>query len=122
MPQNAIPNNWFDVENEFADLKRSISSSDPPAMSVQVMETSLRVLGKEHPDALTSMANLASTYRNQRRWKEAEDLGVDNCSIRDEKEGVRAGVVLSHVAAMTPMSHWAVHTGSGLPIYQKQGC
>ena len=91
-------------------------------MSVQVMETSLRVLGKEHPDALTSMANLASTYRNQRRWKEAEDLGVDNCSIRDEKEGVRARVVLSHVAAMTPMSHWAVHTSSGLPIYQKQGC
>ncbi|KAF1967610.1 kinesin light chain [Bimuria novae-zelandiae CBS 107.79] len=40
----------------------------------QVMETSLRVLGEEHPDTLTSMANLASTYRNQGRWKEAEEL------------------------------------------------
>src|SRR3954469_21221439 len=29
-------------------------------------------LGAEHPDTLTSMANLASTYRNQGRWKEAE--------------------------------------------------
>jgi hypothetical protein len=41
---------------------------------VQVMETSLRVLGEEHPDMLSSMANLASTYRNQGRWKEAEEL------------------------------------------------
>jgi hypothetical protein len=38
------------------------------------METSSRVLGDEHPSTLTSMANLASTYRNQGRWKEAEDL------------------------------------------------
>jgi len=34
------------------------------------------VLGEEHPDTLTSMANLASTYSNQGRWKEAEELGV----------------------------------------------
>ena len=31
---------------------------------VQVMETRKRVLGEEHPDTLSSMANLASTYRN----------------------------------------------------------
>lgn len=43
---------------------------------VQVMETRKRVLGDEHPDTLTSMANLASTYRNQGRWKETEELGV----------------------------------------------
>ncbi|KAF1976246.1 hypothetical protein BU23DRAFT_597114 [Bimuria novae-zelandiae CBS 107.79] len=39
---------------------------------VQVMETRKRVLGDEHPSTLTSMASLASTYRNQGRWKEAE--------------------------------------------------
>jgi hypothetical protein len=38
------------------------------------METFKRVLGAEHPDTLTSMANLASTYRNQGRWKEPEEL------------------------------------------------
>ncbi|KAI8272666.1 hypothetical protein K4K60_012078 [Colletotrichum sp. SAR11_57] len=32
--------------------------------------------GQEHPSTLTSMANLASTYRNQGRWKEAEELEV----------------------------------------------
>jgi Tetratricopeptide repeat len=43
---------------------------------VQVMEASLRVLGQEHPSTLSNMANLASTYRNQGRWKEAEELEV----------------------------------------------
>src|SRR5256885_3070632 len=32
------------------------------------------VLGANHPNTLTSMANLAATYGNQGRWKEAEDL------------------------------------------------
>ncbi|KAF8253586.1 hypothetical protein K440DRAFT_656809 [Wilcoxina mikolae CBS 423.85] len=38
----------------------------------RVMETRKRVLGQEHPDTLTSMNNLASTYTNQGRWAEAE--------------------------------------------------
>jgi tetratricopeptide (TPR) repeat protein len=42
----------------------------------QAMETHNRVLGAEHPSTLTSMANLASTYRDQGRWKEAEELEV----------------------------------------------
>jgi hypothetical protein len=34
---------------------------------VQVMETRKRALGDENPDTLTSIGNLASTYRNQGR-------------------------------------------------------
>ncbi|KAF8544997.1 P-loop containing nucleoside triphosphate hydrolase protein, partial [Trichophaea hybrida] len=34
------------------------------------------VLGQEHPYTLTNVAYLASTYRNQGRWKEAEELEV----------------------------------------------
>ena len=40
------------------------------------METRKRVLGQEYPDTLISMGNLALTYRNQGRWKEAEELKV----------------------------------------------
>jgi hypothetical protein len=40
------------------------------------METSKKVLGVDHPSTLTSMANLASTFWNQGRWKEAEELDV----------------------------------------------
>jgi hypothetical protein len=34
-------------------------------LDVQVMETRSIVLGPEHPDTLTGMANLASTFWNQ---------------------------------------------------------
>ena len=43
---------------------------------IEVMERHKRILGQEHPSTLTSMANLAATYRNQGCWKEAEDLEV----------------------------------------------
>ncbi|KAF6800116.1 Kinesin light chain 5 [Colletotrichum musicola] len=42
----------------------------------QAVSTRAEILGQEHPSTLTSMANLASTYRNQGRWKEAEELEV----------------------------------------------
>lgn len=40
------------------------------------------MLGEEHPDTLTSMGNLASTYSNQGRWKEAEELEVQVTETR----------------------------------------
>src|SRR5436305_182635 len=43
---------------------------------MEVAEWRKKVLGEEHPDTLTSMANLASTFWNQGRWKEAEELEV----------------------------------------------
>ncbi|KAI9783533.1 MAG: hypothetical protein M1839_003703 [Geoglossum umbratile] len=48
-------------------------------LGAQVTE---RVLSLEHPDALSTMHNLASTYRNQKRWKEAEELGVQVMEAR----------------------------------------
>jgi hypothetical protein len=36
---------------------------------------------ESRPDTLTSMANLASTYSNQGRWKEAEELQVKGLEI-----------------------------------------
>ena len=35
-----------------------------------------RVLGEEHPDALTTAGNLASTYKMQGRYAEAVELQV----------------------------------------------
>jgi hypothetical protein len=48
---------------------------------VQVLEAKKRVLGAEHPDTLVSMANLALTYKNQGRWKEAEELQAKELNI-----------------------------------------
>jgi tetratricopeptide (TPR) repeat protein len=43
-------------------------------LEVQVMQIKKRLLGNEHPDTLTSMANLALTYCGQGRWRDAEEL------------------------------------------------
>jgi len=40
------------------------------------MEIKKRALREEYPSTLTSIGNLASIYRNQGRWKEAEELEV----------------------------------------------
>ena len=45
-------------------------------LEVHVMEMRKKLLGAEHPNTLSSMANLAGTYRNQRRWNDAEQLEV----------------------------------------------
>ncbi|KAF6787063.1 Kinesin light chain 5, partial [Colletotrichum sojae] len=42
----------------------------------QAVTIRTEILGQEHPSTLTSMANLASTFWNQGRWKEAEELDV----------------------------------------------
>ncbi|KAK7028428.1 P-loop containing nucleoside triphosphate hydrolase protein [Favolaschia claudopus] len=46
-------------------------------LEVVVVEARTQLLGKEHPDTLTSMANLASTYFQQGKWGEAEVLQVE---------------------------------------------
>ena len=51
-------------------------------LEVEVMETNKTRLGADHPDTLTSMANLAVTYRNQGRWDEAERLLVEVMETR----------------------------------------
>jgi hypothetical protein len=45
------------------------------------MEKRKRVLVEKHPDTLTSIANLALTYRDQGRWKEAEEYPQTLSSI-----------------------------------------
>ena len=45
-------------------------------LEVQVIDMRKKLLGTEHPHTLISMGNLASTYRNQGRWNEAEQLEV----------------------------------------------
>jgi len=68
-------------------------------LEVQVMEIRKRVLGAEHPDTLTSMANLASTYQKQGRWTEAEQLGV--------REMVISALGAEHPSTLTGMGNLA---------------
>ena len=65
------------------------------------METSKTKLGADHPDTLTSMANLASTYRNQGRWEEAEKLDVQVMETSKTKLGA------DHPDTLTSMANLA---------------
>ncbi|KAF2190064.1 FabD/lysophospholipase-like protein [Zopfia rhizophila CBS 207.26] len=67
----------------------------------QVMQIRKRVLGEEHLSTLTSMANLASTYRNQGRWKEAEELFVQVMETRKRVLGEE------HLSTLTSMANLA---------------
>jgi len=56
---------------------------------VEVLETSKRMLGEGHPDTLTSMANLAVTWRDLGRQQSAVDL-IDQCiALSSDKLGPR---------------------------------
>ena len=47
-----------------------------------------KLLGAEHPDTLLSMGNLASTYSNQGKWNEAEQLEVQVLDMQKNVLGV----------------------------------
>ena len=75
---------------------------------VQLMEIEKEKLGADHLSTLTSMANLANTYRNQGRLDEAEKLGVQVIEIRKEKLGV------DHPSTLTSMTNLAaIYSGQG---------
>ena len=52
---------------------------------VQVMEMRKKLLGAEHPHTLTSMMNLACTYRDQGRIYESEKLELEVMNIEGRK-------------------------------------
>jgi hypothetical protein len=71
---------------------------DAEAFQLPATEIRKRVLGAEHPDMLTSMANLASTFWNQGRWKEAEELGVQVMEMRKRVLGAEHPDTLTGMA------------------------
>ncbi|CAI7635278.1 unnamed protein product [Penicillium discolor] len=77
-------------------------------LEVQVMETRKMTLGGEDSSTLTSMANLASTYRNQGRWEEAEQFFIHVMETSRKKLGE------DHPSTLTGMANLA-------STYMKQG-
>ena len=74
-------------------------------LRVQVMNMRNKLLGAEHPDTLTSMANLASTYRNQGRWNEAEQLEVQVMDMRKKLLGAEHSKTITSMANLAS-TYW----------------
>ncbi|RDW63598.1 hypothetical protein BP6252_11143 [Coleophoma cylindrospora] len=75
--------------------------NEAEAIITEVLGIERRVLEADHPDTLTSMANLASTYRNQGRWEAAEDLEVQVLETRKKRLGA------DHPSTLTSMANLA---------------
>jgi hypothetical protein len=68
---------------------------------MQMMEIFKKVLREEHPDTLISIGNFALTYRNQGRWKKAEELGMQAMETRKRVLGAE------HPSTLTSMANLA---------------
>lgn len=75
---------------------------------LQVLEARKKVLGHEHQDTLTAMANLAWIYRRQGRWDKAEGLEIQVVKAREVILGKE------HLDTLTSMRNLA-------STYRKQG-
>jgi hypothetical protein len=64
-----------------------------------------KLLGAEHPDTLRSMGNLASTYRNQGRWNEAEQLEIQVLDMRKKLLGAEHPDTLQSMANLAS-TYW----------------
>jgi tetratricopeptide (TPR) repeat protein len=56
-------------------------------MHREVVEVKERVLGKENPDTLTSMNNLASVLRDQGKYPEAEQMYREVMEVKERVLG-----------------------------------
>ncbi|EHK42483.1 hypothetical protein TRIATDRAFT_293811 [Trichoderma atroviride IMI 206040] len=83
---------YFDFEGKWSQAEM---------FNIEARDIRRELFGHDHPDTLTSMANLASTYRKQGRRKEAEDLDVQVMETRKMKLGT------DHLDTLSSMNNLA---------------
>lgn len=112
--RNYLPHTRYILESDLADrnqqsrinLIRKYGAclyedgrwNEAEAAIKEVLEIEKRNLGMDHPDTLTSMSNLASTYRKQGRWKEAEGLEMQAIEMRKRVFAAAHPVMLINMA------------------------
>ena len=82
-------------------LKENGDSKNAEELEVQVVDMRKKLLGAEHLDTLTSLVNLAHTYRNQGRWNEEEQLEIQVMDMRKKLLGAE------HPDTLTSMGNLA---------------
>ncbi|KAL7755426.1 hypothetical protein ACKLNR_014524 [Fusarium oxysporum f. sp. zingiberi] len=101
--------NWAEVLTNISWYMLMIgeySQAEMPAKAA--VQARSCILGLDHPLTLNSINNLASTYRKQGRWEEAEKLFVEVMEMSKAKLGV------DHPSTLTSMANLA-------STYRKQG-
>ena len=108
--------NWIHIENQLlewggkfnVDGRSSLRRGVVHQLADRRFAHLKKNFGETHPDTLTAMANLATTYWNQGRWAEAEALEVDVL------EGSKKGLGETHPETLMAMANLAA-------TYRSQG-
>ncbi|KAK4195455.1 Tetratricopeptide repeat-domain-containing protein, partial [Triangularia verruculosa] len=80
--------NGMNSDNHHDDSDEDASSQNAKDKVDGMVDMEMnKALGDEHSDTLTNMADLASTYRDQGRWEEAETLQIQVMEIRKKVLG-----------------------------------
>ncbi|KAK0613579.1 hypothetical protein B0T14DRAFT_437191 [Immersiella caudata] len=101
--------NWAAILHNAALYAENMGNrAEAEKMGIQAMRAMKKVLGLEHPDTITSMNNLASTYWGQGRLAEAEGLQVQAMEMRKKVLGPE------HPDTITSMNNLALtYRGQG---------
>jgi hypothetical protein len=73
-------------------------------LEIQVMETRKTKLGADHPDTLSSMGNLAFTWKSQGRHKDALALMQDCVKAQQRVLGLKHPDTLSSLGTVSEWS------------------
>jgi hypothetical protein len=87
-----------------------------------VCMASKTVLGDKHPDTLTSMANLASTYRKQGQWDKVEELEVQVMEARKTVLGDKHPDTLTNMANLAQILESQGRLPDALALEHAAGC
>ncbi|KAJ5397813.1 hypothetical protein N7509_005926 [Penicillium cosmopolitanum] len=90
---------WEEAEQLFVDQGQWEKAEQ---LFVQVMEARKIKLGMDYPDTLSSMNNLALSYKDQGQWEKAEQLFVQVIETRKTKLGA------DHYNTLTSMNNLAL--------------
>ncbi|RYC81052.1 hypothetical protein BFJ63_vAg16063 [Fusarium oxysporum f. sp. narcissi] len=119
--KEGIVSNWAEVlTNESWYMLMIGEYLRAEMLAKAAVQARICILGLDHLSTLNSMANLASTYRNQGRWEEAEKLDTELMETRKAKLGVDHPDTLASIAnlALTRHSQSALEDSPTL----MQGC
>ncbi|XEU94717.1 hypothetical protein FSHL1_000001 [Fusarium sambucinum] len=98
--------NWTEILIKVSRYMRKIGEYSRSEMLARTaVQTRTNILGPDYPNTLTSVFHLASTYSNQGRWEEAEQLEVE------VMEAFRTNFGFDHPKTLVSMANFATHMG-----------
>ncbi|KAM0231792.1 hypothetical protein ACHAPO_008374 [Fusarium lateritium] len=98
--------NWTEILIKVSRYMQKIGEYSRSEMLARTaVQTRTNILGPDYPNTLTSVFHLASTYSNQGRWEEAEQLEVE------VMEAFRTNFGFDHPKTLVSMANFATHIG-----------